>query len=220
MATSNINQPMGARPVRHINGINWNGQTQLYAFSTSNNVAAYKYDLASFDTTNRALALTDSYYPACPLVQTVASDITTAKQRGVIAGFIVEPDFNMSVTASLGLMYRLASTKRYAWVCDDPWVIYTVQEDGQSWTSTTTNAINKTVGTAYTAGSATTGVSGMQMKSSDVQTAAARPFRVLRYTETVNNFDWTASDTPTYAKFDVLLTNSDLFNAAMTNNGA
>lgn len=221
MPSVSPNRPSGAKPSRYLNGSDWNGQTQTYAFNASNAVAAYKYDLVSFDTTNRSLALTDNYMPALPNVMTVASDITTAIQRGVVVGFLPEPEFNMSVSASLGLMYRVGSTKRYAEVVDDPFVIYTVQEAAQSYTSTTNNAINKSAGTAYVAGSTTTGVSGMTLKSSDVQTAAVRPFRILRYTATVDNFNWVAADNPSYAKFDVLLSSNDLFgSAAMTNFGA
>jgi hypothetical protein len=221
MASTSPNRPSGAKPSRYLSGADWNGQTNMYAFNASNSVAAYKYDLVSFDTTNRSLALTDNYMPALPNVMTVASDITTAIQRGVVVGFLVEPEFNMTVTASLGLMYRVASTKRYAQVVDDPFVVFTVQEEAQSYTSTTANAINKSAGTDYIAGSTTTGVSGMTLKSSDVQTAAVRPFRILRYTQTVDNFNWVAADNPSYAKFDVILSSNDLFgSAAMTNFGA
>lgn len=221
MPSFNPNRPSGAKPSRYSNGTDWNGQTTMYAFSASNAVAAYKYDVVSFDTTNRSLPLTDLYLPGLPLVQTVASDITTAVQRGVVVGFLAEPEFNMSVTASLGLMYRVASTKRYAQVVDDPFVIYTIQENAQGYTSTTANAINKSAGTAYTAGSTTTGISGMQLKTSDVQTAAARPWRILRYTQTVDNFNFVAADNPSYAKYDVMLANHDVYGqAAMTTFGA
>lgn len=220
MPSLSPNRPSGAKPSRYLNGTDWNGQFQLYGTSTSNAVAMYKYDLVSFDSTNRSLALTDPL-PALPLVAAVASDITTAVQRGVCVGFLPEPEFNMTVSASLGLMYRVGSTKRYVQVVDDPFVIYTVQEEAQSYTSASNNAINKSAGTDYVAGSTTTGVSGMTLKSSDVQTAAARPFRILRYTGTVDNFLWVAADNPSYAKFDVLLANSDLYGtAAMTTFGA
>lgn len=221
MPSTNPNRPSGAKPTRFYNSSDWIGESKLYGFSASNAVAAYKYDVVSFDTTNRSFALTDNYVPGLPLVQTVASDITTAIQRGVVVGFLPEPLFNMTVTASLGLMYRVASTKRYALVVDDPFVIYTIQENTQGYTSTTANGINKSAGTAYTAGSTTTGVSGMQLKTSDIQTAAARPFRILRYTQTVDNFNFVAADNPSYAKYDVLLANHDIFGqAAMTTFGA
>ena len=221
MPSLSPNRPSGAKPSRYLNGDDWNGQFQLYGTSTSNAVAIYKYDLVSFDSSNRSLALTDNYAPALPLVAAVASDITTATQRGVVVGFLPEPEFNMTVSASLGLMYRVGSTKRYVQVVDDPFVIYTVQENAQGYTSASNNGINKSAGTAYTAGSTTTGVSGMQLKTSDIQTAAARPFRILRYTQTVDNFLWAAADNPSYAKYDVLLANSDLYGtAAMTTFGA
>ena len=95
MATTNVNRPSGFRPLRYRNGSDWNGQFSLYQFSASNSVDAYIYDLVSFDSTNRTGALTDRYSPGLPFVAAVASDITTAAQRGVLVGFLPEPEFNM-----------------------------------------------------------------------------------------------------------------------------
>lgn len=218
MASTNPNRPRGLVPQRYMNSSPWNGQANLYVHTAAAAVDAYIYDLTTFDGTNRsngaAAGFSDKYVNGLPAVINVASDVTTAVQRGVIAGFVPEPDFNMSVTASLGLKYRKASTLRYTWVIDDPFVIFEVQEDGQSYTSGTANAINKTCGTVYTAGSTVTGVSKVQLKSSDVQTAAVRPMRILRYAKEVDNFNWVASDTVTYAKFEVVMSNSDLWGMA------
>jgi hypothetical protein len=107
-------------------------------------------------------------------------------------------------------------------VIDDPFVIYEIQEDTQSYTSASNNAINKVAGTLWTTpgGNTTTGVSTTQMKVSTVVTNALRPMRLLRYSAKVDNFGWVAGDNPTYAKWDVILTNSDLFGSAiMTQEG-
>ena len=220
MATTNVNKPRGFVPTRYLNGASWNGQMSLYGFSASDSVDAYIYDVCNFDSTNRTAALTDQYYPALPFVGVVASDITTAAQRGVVVGFIPQPDFNMSVSASLGLKYRVASTARYAWVVDDPFVIYESQEDTSTYTSTSSNGLNKVVGTLYTAGNTTTGMSKSVLKAASVVTNALRPFRLYRYLPTINNFGWVAADTPTYARWEIFATNSDLFGSAiMTQEG-
>lgn len=201
---ANINRPSGFRPLRYRNGSDWNGQCNMYAYSASNSVASYIYDLVSFDSTNRTNSLTDPFMPGLPFVGSVASDITTAAQRGVVVGFLPEPEFNMTVTASLGLKYRVGSTLRYGMVIDDPDVIFEAQEEAGGYTSASNNFIGKAIGTDYVAGSTTTGVSASTIKSSDSQTAAVRPWKVLRFVPRVDNFNFTAAENPTYAKYEIL----------------
>ena len=125
---ANTSRPFGVRPERYMDGAAWNGATTLYAFSASDATAAYKGDMVSFDATNRSTALTDIYAPGIPFVKTVAAALTTSTFRGVIAGFVPQPEFNQTATASLGFMYRAASTARYVWVVDDPAVVFECQE--------------------------------------------------------------------------------------------
>lgn len=201
---ANVNRPMGFRPLRYRNGSEWNAQTNMYAYSASNSVASYIYDLVSFDSTNRTNSLTDPFMPGLPFVASVAGDATTAAQRGVVVGFLPEPEFNMTVTASLGLKYRVGSTLRYGMVVDDPNVIFEAQEEAGGYTSASNNFIGKAIGTDYVAGSTTTGVSACTIKSSDSQTAAVRPWKVLRFVPRIDNFNFTAAENPTYAKYEIL----------------
>ena len=209
MATTNVTRPSGFKPLRYLSGADWNGQSQTYAFSSSNSAACYKYDLVIFDSSNRTAPLTD-WMPALPFVASAAADVTTAAQRGVVVGFLPEPEFSMSGTASLGLMYRVGSTNRWANVVDDPSVIFEAEEEAGGYTSASNNFIGKAIGTDYVAGSTTTGVSKATIKSSDSQTAAARPFKVLRFVPRPDNFGFAAADNPTYAKYEILPFNFDL----------
>lgn len=201
---ANVNRPSGFKPLRYRNGADWNGQANTYAYSASNSVASYKYDLVNFDSTNRTDSLTDPYMPGLPFVASVASDITTAAQRGVVVGFLPEPEFSNSNTASLGLMYRVGSTHRWASVIDDPDVIFEAQEEAGGYTSASNNFIGKAIGTDYVAGSTITGVSASTIKSSDSQTAAVRPWKVVRFVPRVDNFNFVAGENPTYAKYEIL----------------
>lgn len=215
---ANVNRPFGFRPVEYVGGAKYNGETSLYAFSASNSTGpAFVGDMVQFDSTNRTLALTDVYAPGCPLVLPVVAAVTTNAFRGVIAGFVPEPEYNNSITASLGLMYREDDTKRYAWIVDNPLVLFEAQEDGNDYVSASDNLINKTGDVAYTAGSTTTGISGAQLDSSDFNTNAVRPWRAIRYTPRVDNFNFSASDTNSYAHVNVMIANSDL---AQANTGA
>lgn len=217
--TTNVNRPNGFRASRYLDGSKYNGQNELYAFSASQANNAFLGDACQVDTTNRSTALTDPYAPGILFIQPVVAGVTTTPIRGFIAGFVPEPDFNQSATASLGLRYRVASTARYGWVVQDYGVIFQVQEDGNSYTSASNNGLNKTADIAYTAGNTTTGVSKAQLDSSDVQTAAARPLRLMRYSQMPDNFGFSASDSTSYAKFDVLIANSDLAQAVATQYG-
>ena len=207
---ANSSNPVGVRPSRLLDGSPWNGQHQLYGFSASETHDTYVGDLVTFDSTNRSTALTDAYMPGIGLVAAVTAALTTTKFRGVVAGFVPAPEFNMTATASLGTMYRAASTAGYAMIVDDPGTIFVCQETGNSYTSASNNGVNKVVDISYTAGSKTSGISGVQIDATTVSTAAVKPFRILRYNQAVDNFGFTSADTNSNARLDLLNNNSDL----------
>lgn len=208
---ANNSHIFGFRPARYLSGSPFNGQSQMYGFSTSQANDAYKGDLVKFDDTNRTLALTDAYYPGLPLVKPVVAAMTTTSFRGVIAGFVAQPEFSMTATDSLGTMYRLASTKRYVWIMEDPYVVFEAEESGNGYTSTTVNSINKVGDIAYTAGSTLTGISKVVLDATTVSVAAVKPFRYLRYTAKVDNFNFVAADGSSRAHYDVMINSSDLY---------
>jgi hypothetical protein len=190
----------------------------MFAAAQAND--AYIGDIVQIDATNRSSGVADVYVPGIPAVKPVVAALTTSSYRGVIAGFIVQPEFSMVATASLGTMYRILSTLRYAMIVDDPYVVFEVEEVGNSYTTALNNAVNKVVDITYTAGSQTTGVGQTQMDATTVSTVAVKPFRVLRYTQRIDNFNFVAADANSRAKFDLLMNNSDLQQAAATNLGA
>ena len=205
---ANVNRPRGLLPSRHLHSGEYNGQVHLYAFSASDSTGpAFKGDLVVADASHNATELTDPYAPGIPLVSPVVAALTTNYVRGVIAGFVPQPEYNMTVTASLGTMYRLDDTARYVWVVDDYMTIFEAQQIGNGWTTGTANSVNASADIDYTAGSTITGISGVQVAASST---GQLPLRVLRYTQRVDNFNFTASDTNAYAKLDVMLFASDL----------
>jgi hypothetical protein len=217
MASTNTNRAFGFRPVRYRDSSPYNGSFTLYAFSASENNAAFIGDVVQFDSTNRATALTDVYAPGIPFCKAPVAGVTTTAVRGVLAGLLPEPEFNHTATSSLGRRHRVASTARYALVVDDTNVVFETQEDGNDWASTSDNSIGKVGDFQYAAGSTTTGISGSMLDSSDVGTGAVRPFKVLNLSQRVDNFGFTASDTLSYAKYDVVIINTDM---AFANQGA
>lgn len=208
---ANITHPFGFRPVRYLDSSPYNGQTQLYAFSSSQANDAYKGDLVQIDTANRSISLSDAYFPALPTVKPVVAALTTNSLRGIIAGFVAQPEFVQTATASLGTLFRQASTQRYGWIVEDWDVVFECEEQGNSYTSTSNNAVNKVADIVYTAGNQTTGISGVKIDATTVSTGAVKPFRVLRYTGRVDNFAFTSADTNSRAHLDLMINNSDLF---------
>lgn len=211
MATSNVSRPQGLKPNGFLSGAKYNGQGRIYAFAAAQANNAFVGDLVVFDATNRSVDITNPNYPGIPAVAPVVAALTTTAFRGVIAGFIPEPDFTNAPTASLGLQYRVASTARFAIIVEDTDVLFKAQETGQSYVTALNNGVNKTSDISYTAGNTLTGLSGVVLAAP--QTVAIRPLRWHRYTQEPDNFGFVAGDNPSNAKFDVSIANSDLANA-------
>jgi len=210
---ANVSRIFGFRPSRYRNSSEYNGAVNLYAFAAADSTGpAFKGDMVIADASNNSTGLSDPYAPGIPCVSPVVAAITTGVFRGVIAGFVPQPEYNMTVTASLGTMYRLDDTARYTWVVDDYDVVFEVQQILNSWTTAAANAVNSSADLDYTAGSTITGISGVQLAASST---GELPWRVLRYTQRVDNFNFTAADTNAFAKLDVMIQNSDLAQASL-----
>ncbi len=207
---ANTYRPSGLQPVKYLSGAAWNGQTHLHYFHASNATAAFNGDLVQMDLTNGG-SPTGSRFPGLVAVQRYAAAQTNC--RGVIVGFLPEPEFSQSPTASLGLRHRLASTARYALVIDDPTVLFQVTETAADGTSAGTNLVGTDIGnnlelqTANVAGNTLTGVSGMTMNNASKNTTATLPLRLVEYLQKEDNVY--GND---FSKWVVKLNTVDLFN--------
>ena len=158
---ANVNRVNGFTPVRHLNGAPYNGQVNRYCFTTADGTATFVGDLVKLSGTGH----TDG---TPSLAQAAAGDAVI----GVLVG--LEPD-----PTNLGLRHRTASTFRYAYVADDPSLIFEAQEDSVGNNLAVTEiglCTNVTVGAGVTA----TGASGMQIDSSDTATDSAGQLRIMR----------------------------------------
>ncbi len=214
---ANLSRIAGFRPVRSIDSNPYMGSSTLYGVSASDATAMFVGDLVKVDSTNRSTAIADVYAPLIPFITVTGGTITTTVYRGVAVGFLPEPEFSNTGRASLGLYYRLASTARYAFVVDDPSVIFEAEESGtNSYVSASNNAINKLLDITATAGSTTTGISQYTLTGAAGGATTNKPFRVLRGTQRPNNFLSAAADTSPFWHWDVLMANSDLSAGNMT----
>ena len=167
---ANTDAPCGLKPVGHITGGPWNGMTNTYYVASGDAAAIFIGDPVkiggSADPTGR--------YPD------VAVCTTGDQIQGVMVGVgMLGQDFDPS---DLDLKYREASTNTYIQVVDDPTVIFEIQEDGTS----AVTGVNLNYDLLTTAGSSTTGLSGMELDTSSA-TAGTASLRLLRYVDREDN---------------------------------
>ncbi len=169
---ANSDRPMGFTPVRHLNGNPWNGQFHMYYEPGS--AALYIGDAVksggSADTLGK--------------YATLARATETAAVRGVVIGFSNTPYLTADVT-DLSRVYKAAATSLYVAVVDDPDVIFEVQEDSEG-ENMEADDIGLNFDLTTTAGSTTTGLSGMELDSSDNNTTAL-PCRILGLVDRPDN---------------------------------
>lgn len=179
---ANADRVNGARPVRYLNGAPWNGKVNRYYIPSTDGTATFVGDFVK----SAGSADADG-------VPTIAQAAATDALLGVIVGFEPNPD-------NLSLMYRVASTARYALVCDDPDVIFEIQEDSVGNTLAATEVGNNGDITVAS-GNTSTGASGMELDSSNV-VATGTGSAQLRVLRLVNRAD---NEIGANAKWEVLI---------------
>lgn len=177
---ANTDNPSGFTPVRHLNGSPYNGQANRYAILSGNGTATFVGDLVVIGGSG-----TDDGVPS--VVQAAATNTNIA---GAVMGFEIDP-------TNLGLLYRTASTLRYAMVCDDPYVLYVAQEDSDGG-ALTKDEIGENCDIVVGSGNTTSGISAMELDSSDHKTGSAQ-IRIIRLSPQENNA------IGTNAKWEVLI---------------
>ena len=171
---ANSDTPFGFKPVKHLNGNPWNGKTNVYYIPATDATATFRGDAVK----SAGAATADGMYP------TVAQAAATDTIRGVVIGFSDTPYINVNQDNLLE-NYRAASVARYAFVVDDPDVIFEIQEDSVG-NSITAAMVGLSTDIVVGSGSTTTGLSAMELDSSDTATAAGQ-CKILRAVNRPNN---------------------------------
>jgi len=161
---ANVSRPNGLRPVRHINGSPWNGQAETMAVLVGDGTALFVGDIV------KTAGTADANGVQAITRMTANTDLPT----GVIVGFT--PDYSNLSNPS---QYRLASTARYALVVTDPTVVYEVQATG----TTVVADVGLNAGVTFTAGSTSTGISGMQLDGTTKAVTATLPLKILGWVQ-------------------------------------
>jgi len=187
---ANSDNAFGLRPFQKMDGSVWAGTGNEYIITTSVTTASYVGSLVKL----AGGASSDG-------VPTVDSEVSAGDvMAGVIMGFDGTQD---SPT------HRLADTERVCWVCDDPSVLFEVQEDGLV-TPIPASAIGRNAAlVGFTSGSTSTGRSAIEIDSDSVESTATLDVQIRRLSRRPDN---TLGDAN--AKFLVQLNNHQFVDGA------
>lgn len=156
----NVSRVMGLRPVRRMASGGSPMQAEQFAVLSSDATALFVGDVVKSAGTADANGL--------QAVTRITAN--TDLPSGVIVGRI--PDYS-NLNAPMG--YRAASTAATLFVLADPDQVYEIQANA----ATAVADIGLNVGLTFTAGSTTTGLSGMQADMSTKATTATLPLKII-----------------------------------------
>jgi len=148
---ANADTPNGLRPFKNMDGTPYNGATMKCSILAANTVATFVGDLVVFEGSASVEG-----YPS--VAQGAAASTSFA---GVVTSFDHDPN-------DLSLVYRKASTLRNCNVALASNVIFVIQADG----ALLITDVGDKVDVIVAAGSTVTGLSAMELKSSDIGTGA------------------------------------------------
>ena len=187
---ANVNAPFGLRPVRYRNGSPWNGQVTPYYVRSDNASAMYIGDPVDIIGESNQSELY-GFQPGA----LSAIDLATLADGNYCVGVIVAIH---PVTAD-SLVYRAASTERIVYVCDDPDVVFQIQDDGTTALTYDSVGLNAIMQTG--SGSTVTGKSGyvIDTNTDPPDADASNMLFILNLSNIVGN------SIAAYAVWDVLI---------------
>jgi len=168
---ANVDAPFGLAPTRHLDGSPYNGQHRYYY--TPSSLAG---DIFIGDP---VIALGDANdnevqgYAAATIPEVT---IATAGDGNIITGVVV----GVLPVTNDSTIYREASTERILMVCDDPDVIYEIQDDGAGALVADTVGLNAVM-IAGGGGSTTTGRSSWELDGNADPPAADQSNQLFIY---------------------------------------
>jgi hypothetical protein len=170
---ANVDAPFGLRPVRHLNGNPWNGQTVRMLIEDDDDTS---YFIGDPVTITGAAGSDDT---SGIIVADIAVATHSNRIYGVIVSFEPNPD-------NLSRFYIPTLQGGYANVCIDPDVIYEVRDDGTAALDGGSIGTNAML-TADTAGSTITGLSGWELDASIVGASATYQLQILGISQSPDN---------------------------------
>lgn len=171
MAFVNPNKPAGLSPVATLSGSEWTGKGRMYYIAEADTNAYYPGDLVALsgngDTTRG--------------IPGVTLGTAGATAVGVLMAVGTNPDGGPYINSNQLQLTSAPGTKTqayYAYVLDDPNVIYEIQE-GSSGTNLTSAAIGSNANILYAAPATGVAVSGMVLDNTTVATTSTLNLKIL-----------------------------------------
>lgn len=184
---ANVSRAAGFRPVAHLNGSAWNGQTEKFYIPASDTDNIYQGDPVKLAGGSDADG-----------VRTVAKAAAGDATVGVVVGFSVDPT-NLNTP-----QYRVGSTARYALVVTSTDTVFEGQVSG---TFAVTD-IGLNIDIVASTGSTSTGVSNATFDGSTKATTSTLAFKTVGFSTRQDNEPGNAN-----AKILAVLNKSQLANA-------
>lgn len=156
---ANADRPLGLRPVRYRNGTPWTGKGTPYYVSTAGATGIFigdPVDIQGDSNTAEITAIGGKFAPGT--LSRVA--LATAGDGNRLVGAVV----GVMPTTRESTIYREASTERIVYVCDDPNVVFQIQDDNSAALATTSVGLNANL--VAGTGSTVTGQSGWELDAS------------------------------------------------------
>ena len=182
--TSRIN---GFKPVKHLTGAPYNGQSTLYEVSSSDSNPVFVGDLVKLST----IAST-SGVPCVQSVVAASCQITAGPILGAVVGVLnakMDPLDGLMTGGSIALdtpQYRVASTKQFVLVADDPGLIYEAEADAA--VTLANIGFNVGVGASAHTNPLITGASPMYVYSTTTPDATStRPLQIVGQVKRADN---------------------------------
>lgn len=161
---ANLSRPSGLKVAKSVVGGAAKGQIDTFYIPASDGTAVYVGDVVKLAGSADANG-----------VATVARlAANTDLPVGVVVGFVYDPT-NLNTPSQ----YRAASTARYVLVSTDPSTVYEVQATG----TTVVADVGLNAGVTFTAGSSSTGISGMELDATTKATTATLPLKILGWVQ-------------------------------------
>lgn len=167
---ANTDTPFGLKPVRLINGSPYNGAAQVFSTAAGDATAIYVGDPVKLSGTSSTI--NGSIY----------ADVDQAATGDIIVGVVTSilPDTRDSTT------YRAASTARLVEVACDPMLLYEIQEVSGG-TALTAADIGLNANFVVAAGSAVTGLSGVELNNGTEATTATLDVQIVGFVNRADN---------------------------------
>lgn len=180
---ASVSRISGFRPVKNTTGAPYSGKASLYFVPSSDSTVIMVGDAVKLAGDARAAS------GAPTVTRCGATDIPVGIVVGILFSGVGNEVTNVPAVNDLNTpVYRRASTDRYLLVADDPNLIYEVQYAGTSVAAATITAnVGQNGQFTTTAGSTTSGSSGMQLDSAGLATTATLPLKIVGFPSRPDN---------------------------------